>query len=133
MGYFVKNRRLRSGSSGVVIPTGSAAQRPDIANFGMIRYNTDSGLVEFFNGTVWDNLSPGGGINYAVDYFTGNGVQTVFGPMSVAVSSVTQIIVFVGSIYQNPTTAYTVDGSYDITFTSAPPNTVPINVIHTST
>jgi hypothetical protein len=131
MGYFVKNRRLDSGSSGVVIPTGSAAQRPDSPNFGMIRYNTDSGLVEFFNGTIWSSLSAGGSITYTVDDFTGNGVQTVFN-MSVAESTATQLIVFVGSIYQDPATAYTVNGGYDITFTSAPPNTVPINVIHST-
>jgi hypothetical protein len=132
MGYFVKNRQLKSGSSGVVLPTGSAADRPDYPLFGMIRFNTDSALVEFFNGILWQSLSPGGSINYTVDEFTGNGVQTVF-TMSIAESSAEEIMVFVGSIYQNPTTAYTVNGSYDITFTSAPPNTVPINVIHTST
>jgi hypothetical protein len=52
--------------------------------------------------------------------------------MSIAESTATQIIVFVGSIYQDPATAYTVNGGFDITFTSAPPNTVPINVIHTT-
>jgi len=131
MGYFVKNRRLESGSSGVVIPTGSAAQRPVIPNFGMIRYNTDLGLVEFYNGSVWGSLSPSGSINYTVDDFVGNGVQTLF-TMSIAESVAQNIIVFVGSIYQDPATSYTVNGGYDITFTSAPPNTVPINVIHTS-
>ena len=131
MGYFVKNRRLESGSSGVVIPTGSAAQRPDSPNFGMIRYCTDLAAVEFFNGTVWNTLSAGGSVSYTVDDFTGNGVQTVF-TMSVAESVAENIMVFVGSIYQDPATSYTVDGGYDITFTSAPPNTVPINVIHTS-
>lgn len=132
MGYFVKNRQLQSGSSGVVLPTGSSANRPENAAFGMIRYNTDTGLVEFFNGSVWSTLSPGGSITYAVDDFSGTGSQTVF-TMSIAVSSATQIIVFVGSIYQDPATSYTVNGGYDITFTSAPPNTVPINIIHTST
>ena len=131
MGYFVKNRRLQSGSSGVVLPTGSAANRPDNPAFGMIRYNTDSSLVEFFNGSVWSSLSTGGSITYTVDDFTGNGIQTVF-VMSVAESTATQLIVFVGSIYQDPASAYTVDGGYIITFTSAPPNTVPINVIHTT-
>ena len=131
MGYFVKNRQLQSGSSGVVLPTGSAANRPDNAAFGMIRYNTDSGLVEFFNGSVWATLSTGGSITYTVDDFTGNGVQTVF-TMSVAESTATQLIVFVGSIYQDPASSYTVNGGYDITFTSSPPNTVPINVIHTN-
>lgn len=131
MGYFVKNRQLQSGSTGVVLPTGSSATRPDNAAFGMIRYNTDSGQVEFFNGSVWSALSTSGSITYAVDDFTGNGAQTVFN-MSQAVSNAQQIITFVGSIYQDPATAYTVNGGYDITFTSAPPNTVPINVIHTT-
>jgi hypothetical protein len=131
MGYFVKNRRLQSGSSGVVLPTGTSANRPENAAFGMIRYNTEIGLVEFFNGSVWSTLSAGGSITYTVDDFTGDGSTTVF-TMSQAVSNAQQIIVFVGSIYQDPATSYTVDGGYDITFTSAPPNTVPINVIHTT-
>jgi hypothetical protein len=131
MGYYVKNRRLQSGSTGVVLPTGSSMTRPEYPTFGMIRYNTDLGLVEFFNGSVWNTLSEGGSISYTVDDFTGNGVQTIF-TMSVAESVAENIIVFVGSIYQDPTTSYTVNGGYDITFTSAPPNTVPINVIHTS-
>jgi hypothetical protein len=131
MGYFVKNRRLQSGSSGVVLPTGSSATRPDNAAFGMIRYNTDTGLVEFYNGSMWNSLSTGGSITYTVDDFTGDGSTTVF-TMSVAQSTATQVIVFVGSIYQDPASAYTVNGGFDITFTSAPPNTVPINVIHTT-
>jgi hypothetical protein len=131
MGYFVKNRQLQSGSSGVVLPTGSAAERPDYPTFGMIRYNTDTGFCEFYNGTIWQNMGIGGAISYTVDNFTGNGVQTIF-TMSIAESNEEQIIVFVGSIYQDPATAYTVNGGNDITFTSAPPNTVPISVIHSS-
>ena len=130
MGNFLKNRKLLSGSSGVVLPSGPTSQRPDHPTFGLIRYNTDSGYVEYFNGTIFQSLSTGG-VTYTVDNFTGNGSQTVF-TMSVQVSSATQIMVFVGSIYQQPTTTYTVNGGYDITFTSAPPNGVPINVIHTA-
>lgn len=129
MGYFVKNRRLQSGSSGVVIPTGSAADRPDYPTFGMIRYNTDTGFCEFYNGSIWQNMGVGGVISYTVDNFTGDGSTAVF-VMSITESQETQIIVFVGSIYQDPATAYTVDGGYNITFTSAPPATVPISVIH---
>jgi len=131
MGYFVKNRQLQSASSGVVIPTGSTAQRPDNPAFGLIRYNTDSGHIEFFNGNIFQSLAAGGAVNYTVDNFTGTGVQTVF-TMSQVVSDASQIIVFVGSIYQIPVTNYTVNGGYDITFTSAPPDTMPINVIHTN-
>lgn len=128
MGYFVKNRQLQSGSSGVVVPTGPASLRPDSAPFGMIRYNTDIGYLEFFNGSIWQNMGTGGAITYTVDTFTGDGSTSVF-TMSVVQSDATQLIVFVGSIYQVPVTAYTVDGGYDITFTSAPPAGMPINVI----
>jgi hypothetical protein len=131
MGNFLKNRKLLSGSTGVVLPSGSTAQRPDDPLFGLIRYNTDSGLIEYFNGTIFVSLSTGGGITYTVDSFTGDGSTTVF-TMSEQESNAQYITVFVGSIYQQPTTTYTVDGGYDITFTSAPPDGVPINVIHTN-
>jgi hypothetical protein len=131
MGTFLKNRELQSGSTGIRIPTGSAATRPDSPVFGMIRFNTDLGLVEFYNGTIWASLSAGGSVSYTVDDFTGDGSTTVF-IMSEAESDETQIIVFVGSIYQDPATAYTVDGGFNITFTSAPPSGIPINVIHTN-
>lgn len=129
MGTFLKNRRFQSGSSGMVIPTGSSATRPDAPVFGLMRYNTDTGLIEFFNGSIFQSLTVTGGINYTVDTFTGTGAQTVF-TMSEAVSNADEIIVFVGNLYQIPVTNYTVDGSHDITFTSAPPDGVPINVIH---
>jgi hypothetical protein len=98
--------------------------------FGLIRYNTDSGFVEYFNGSAYVSLS-GASVSYTVDDFTGDGSTTVF-TMSIAESNAEQIIVFVGSIYQVATTSYTVNGGYDITFTSAPPSGIPINVIHTA-
>ena len=130
MGYFVKNRQLQSGSTVVILPTGSSSQRPDAPVFGAIRYNTDLAAVEYFNGTSFLELAVVGGLIYTVDQFTGDGSTTIF-TMSVAESTETQIIVFVGSIYQDPTAAYTVDGGFDITFTAAPPAGLPISVIHT--
>jgi len=131
MPTFLKNRELQSGSTGIRIPTGSAATRPDNPVFGMIRFNTDTGFCEFYNGTIWQNFGTGSSVSYTVDNFTGDGSTDMF-TMSIEESSEEQIIVFVGSIYQDPATAYTVDGGFDITFTSAPPNTVPISVIHSS-
>lgn len=132
MGYFVKNRRLQSGSSGVVLPAGGSAVRPIAPNFGMIRYNTDLAAVEFYNGTVWVELGQAGTLNYTVDSFVGDGTTQVF-TMSIEESSPSQIMVFIGSIYQDSTSAYTVNGGYDITFTSPPPDGEPISVIHSST
>ena len=132
MGYFVKNRRLQSGSTAVVLPVGSASNRPDAPTFGMIRYNTTLVGVEFYDGNDWVALGAAGAISYTVDDFNADGSTVTF-TMSVAESSETQIIVFVGSIYQDPATAYTVNGGFDITFTSAPPNGTVINVIHSAT
>lgn len=127
---YYKNRQLQSGSTGVVVPTGTTADRPSNPLAGLLRLNTDVNLLEYFNGTTFQSLSTGG-VTYTVDAFTGNGTTTTF-TMSSQVSDATQIFVFVGSIYQEPTVAYTVNGTYTLTFTSAPPSGVPINVIHTN-
>jgi hypothetical protein len=131
MGYYVKNRQLQSGSSGGVLPAGGSATRPLAPSFGLIRYNTDIASVEFFNGIQFVTLSQAGSIAYTVDSFTGNGVTTTF-TMSIAESQSAQIIVFIGAIYQDPT-VYSVNGGFDITFSGAPPDGMPINVIHSAT
>ena len=130
MGNWVKNRRLESGTTSIVIPSGTTAQQPAAPVVGQFRFNTSTALMEFFNGSAFVPLAAAGGVSYAVDQFTGDDSTTVF-TMSQAESITTQIIVFVGSIYQDPYTAYTLDGSTDITFTSAPPSGEPISVIHT--
>ena len=54
-----------SGTSGVVIPTGDDFNRPGNPQTGMMRYNTGQGLVEVYNGTIWQSVAgTGGGINY---------------------------------------------------------------------
>ena len=132
MGYFVKNRIIPSGSSGVRLPTGTSASRPANPAFGLMRFNTETGLIEYFNGVQFISVSAGGNVNYTVDSFTGDGSTTVF-TMSEEEASASQVIVFVGSIYQDSTTAYTVNGGFDITFTSVPPQGEPISVIHSAT
>jgi len=129
MGYFVKNRQLQSGSSGVVLPTGSTAQRPDAPTFGLIRFNTDTGFCEFFNGTIFQNMGTGGSVSFDVITATGDG-STVDYTLNFEYSDPTQLIVFVGSIYQEPTVAYTVSG-FNLEFTSPPAASIPINIIQT--
>ena len=135
MGNFTKNRELISGSTGIRMPTGSSAQRPDAPVFGIFRYNTDLGAVEYFNGSVFVQLGAAGAVTYTVFNDTGDGVTTTFGPLPDSVAGDEQVIVFVGSIYQTPTVAYSITGAGndDITFTSAPPSGEPISVILSST
>ena len=54
-----------SGTNGVVIPTGDDFNRPGNPQTGMMRFNTGQGLVEVYNGTIWQSVAgTGGGINY---------------------------------------------------------------------
>lgn len=131
MGYFVKNRRLQSGSVGVVIPTGGSATRPVTPTFGLIRYNTDLAAVEYFDGSQFVQMGDANSISYTVDSFTGDGSTTVF-TMTVEESAAAQVIVFVGSIYQDSVISYSVDGGFDITFSSPPPDGEPVSVIHSA-
>lgn len=135
MGYFVKNRRTMSGSTGVVLPSGPSTLRPDSPDFGMIRYNTDLPGLEYFsgNGQGWLYIADNSGSTYVVDNLTADGVNAVY-TMSKQVQNndPTQIMVFVGSIYQTPANpaSYSVNG-YSITFGEIPPSGVPITIIHT--
>lgn len=131
MGYFVKNRRLDSGSTSIVVPSGDSSTRPTSPVFGSFRYNTDIGTLEFFNGTVFKQVGLGGELNVDVYSATGDGSTLTFTIGNTAVITADdQVIVFVGSIYQAPTTNYTITGAgYDITFSSAPPMGEPINII----
>lgn len=66
-----------------------------------------------------------GGVSITVDDFTGNGVQTAF-TLSTTPSSENYTIVSLGGTFQ-PRTTYTVSGA-TLTFSSAPPNSAPIEV-----
>jgi len=131
IGNFTKNRRT-GNSRQVVIPSGPASDRPrtGVPIFGSFRFNTTAGSLEVFDGTQWKYLALAGLTNVEVDTFTGDGSTVIFGSMTNAVDNATDILVFVGGVYQIPDTNYTVDGSYDITFVTAVANNVPINIIH---
>jgi hypothetical protein len=132
MPTFLKNRELQSDSTGVRVPVGSSATRPNNPVFGLIRYNTDLGFCEFYNGTIWQTFGTGGIVNYTVQNFTGDGSSTAFGPLTVAPAAADQCMVFVGSIYQIPTTNYVlINSNTEIDFTSAPPAGIPITIIFT--
>lgn len=128
MGYFVKNRQLQSGSSGIVLPTGTVSERPADPLTGLFRYNTTSAALEFFNGVSYQVVGTASSITYIVDNFIGNGIATQF-IMTQPVIAADKILVFLGSIYQSPGVYY-VDGTTTITFSEPPPNSMPFNVIH---
>lgn len=131
MGYFVKNRSLDTGgNSHIVAPAGGSDLRPVAPKAGSFRFNTDIGSFEFFNGSVFQSVAIAGKANIIVDTFTGDGSTLTFS-MSETADTATEILVFIGSVYQTPTDVYTVTGGgNDITFTEAVPSGMEINVIH---
>jgi hypothetical protein len=133
MGRFVKNQELGQGGTAVEIPQVSTANRPSGQN-GQIIYNTTTSTYQVYNGAQWYNVSEASREKtLTIDKFQGDGTTVVFGggsgntldgstaaTLSVSPSSSSDIVVFVGGVYQVPETNYTLSGG-QITFGSAPP------------
>jgi len=130
MGYFVKNRSQGISPVGTKIPDGSTADRPTggMALAGIMRYNSDDNGLEYFNGTSWNSLVVPGAVTIDVDKFLGNDNDTDF-VLSYPAGDEDQILVFVGGVFQEAITSYTVSGTA-ITFSIAPPNNVVVSVVH---
>tara|TARA_B100001113_G_scaffold280983_1_gene235834 strand:- start:1048 stop:1515 length:468 start_codon:yes stop_codon:yes gene_type:complete len=133
MGRFAKNQELGRGASSVEIPQVSTANRPAGQN-GQIIFNTTTSTYQVYNGSQWYNVSEASREKtLVVDKFQGDGSTTVFGggkgntldgstaaTLSVVPADATDMLVFVGGVYQIPTTNYTYSGG-EITFGSPIP------------
>ena len=114
------NVLIINSNTALQIPAGGTSQRPSGAN-GMIRYNTDTPALEYYNGNVWIPVT-----NTVNDQsITGDGVSTTFTLDQEA--STVGVIVSINGTLQQPTTAYTVSGN-QITFTETPEATDVINI-----
>ena len=58
-GTFTKDETtLDIEESGLVIPSGNTAQRPQSPVIGMVRFNTETVKLEGYEGTEWVNIEP---------------------------------------------------------------------------
>ena len=148
MGRYAKNPIIGDNAFGVTIPNVTTAQRPS-GTSGQVVFNTTTSTFQAYISSAWYNISSAAGEKtLTVDKFQGDGTTTVFGSgagntldgstaasFSVTVTDVSDIVVFVGGVYQVPTTNYTISGN-QITFGSAPPandgstNGHVISIIH---
>ena len=148
MGRFAKNPVIGDNAFGITIPNVTTAQRPSGTN-GQLVYNTTTSTYQSYIGSAWYNMSTAAGEKtITIDKFQGDGTTTVFGSgkgntldgstaatLSVTPTDASDMIIFVGGVYQVPTTNYTYSGG-EITFGSAPPandgatNGHIISVIH---
>lgn len=128
-----KNRDF-TGTEGIKLPEGTEAQRPGSPGSGKLRFNTDTSLAEYFNGTEWIPIDSPPGLNTvtsngtAANQFDPGATTTVvlagnnFGtPVSIKVGAVS---IAAGKITVNSTTqvtfiidpeVITTSGTYDVT------------------
>ena len=133
MGRYAKNPEIGDNALGITIPNVTTALRPAGVN-GQLIYNTTTSTYQSYIGSAWYNVSTAAGEKtITIDKFQGDGTTVTFGAgagntldgstaasFSQTVNDATDIMVFVGGVYQLPATNYTVSGQ-QITFGSAPP------------
>lgn len=133
MGRHVKNKIIGNGALTVQIPDVTTDQRPSGVD-GDIVFNKTTQTFQGYIGSQWYNISSAAGEKtLTTDKFQGDGSTTVFGAgsgntldgstaatLSVTPGASTDVLVFVGGVYQTPETNYTVSGG-QITFGSPPP------------
>lgn len=94
-------------NSGLVLPVGTQGERPSPAIAGTLRLNSDTGLLEFYNGSTWDVIESN--YNIASQTIAGNGVDNVF---ALDQSTTAEgVILTINGITQIPTTNYTIAGN----------------------
>jgi hypothetical protein len=109
-----------NSNSAIQVPVGNSGDRPAGAN-GMIRYNTDTPALEYFDGTIWVPVT-----NTVTDQqITADGTNNTFTLDQQA--STVGVIVSINGTLQRPTSAYTVAAD-QITFTETPEATDVIDV-----
>lgn len=132
MGRYLKNTQLEGGSYAIQLPLGSSSVGPDSPVNGQIRFNQSNNKIEFYYNTAWNQVAKIGSVPLVVDDLTGDGTTTIF-TMTQSETDPTAVAVFIGGVYQQPTTNYTVSGTA-ITFTSPPPapgiNPNRITIVH---
>ena len=110
------------GDDAFAIPTGNTAVRPINVAAGYIRYNTDLGTIEFYNGIDWDNNQSGIITSQTI---SPTGLTNIYTLIDDATTD--GVLVSINGTLQQPTTAYTVVGNV-ITFTETPLTTDIIEV-----
>ena len=110
------------GNDAFAIPTGNTAVRPINVATGYVRYNTDLGTIEFYNGVDWDNNQSGIITSQTISPTGLTNIYTLYDD-----ATTDGVLVSINGTLQQPTYAYTVAGNI-ITFTETPITTDIIEV-----
>ena len=119
-------KAVRTSATGsLALPSGTTAERDVTPVPGAIRFNTETQLLESWDGSQWIEI---GGTISSVYNYTGNGSNKVF-TLGKAPSSSMNTLVHINGVYQNKNTYSLVNRT--LTFTEAPPLNSSIEVIIT--
>ena len=105
-----------NGTDSLIIATGTTAQRPGTTQQGMLRFNSDTTAVEYFDGSEWTSLASDFTV-IASQQADGDGSTVAF--TLTETQTTASCIVSINGVVQLPTTAYSVSGT-TLTFTEAP-------------
>jgi hypothetical protein len=120
MARFLKNPDIANGAQAARLPIVPSSAYGDVPTNGLIRFNQATSRIEFFYNNAWSQIAKIGSVQLVVDTLgPGDGITVNF-TMSQQETDPTAIAVFVGGVYQQPTTHYGVSG-YGLSFTTAPP------------
>jgi hypothetical protein len=103
-------------TTGLILPVGNTAQRPNPASEGTMRFNSDNLRVEVYDGTEWDQIVSG----VTNQSFNGDGSTVAF-TLDRSTTSAAALIMLNG-VTQLPGTAYNIspNPSVNLIFTEAP-------------
>ena len=101
-----------NSTTALLLPKGNTVQRPVTSISGEIRFNTDTLVIEWFNGTTWSSLSN------AIGYQQFNGDGTTKDFLLEYPGDQNSLLVNINGTMQFPGYAYTVNAGY-ITFAEA--------------
>ena len=151
MARFFKNPDIaKGGKLAARLPIVPSSSYGDAPTDGIIRFNQTSKRIEFYYNNAWSEVAKIGTVTVEVEnvgYGDGNNAYFTMtqGPASGVYTLPTDIAVFIGGVYQQPTTNYVIgsgitDGTFiqgtgtTVKFTSPPPlgtiNPTQIVVIH---
>ena len=119
-----------NSNDAILIPAGSSANRPSGQGFtdvaGMIRYNTTTNQLEFYNGTIWQGTGSTFTLISDTQYEleTGDIRGNVDGSNSTfvlpSITTTNGAIVNINGVLQLPASSYTVTGGTSLVFTEPP-------------
>jgi hypothetical protein len=131
MGRFLKNSIAKAANKTLNMPTGTSTDRPTSPLNGAMRYNESIHRLEIYDTGVWHITAKEDLVTVVKDTFSGNNSTSDFLMSKIySVNYEALAVVYVNAVWQNPGVNYTFNGSTNIHFTSTPPMSAIIVVLH---